>query len=407
MTADTETSGSEAEPRRPYPPTRPMTSFNSPAVKFVLIGFVTLMLMVPSTFVWVLVEERADRAQHVARDIARSWGGTQQINGPYLVIPFTETYEAGSEERKVTKVVQRQVVLFPDKLKIQGDLSVEERQKSIYSLPVYQGRVELNGQFSAPPQGAFEPRQGGRIEVSANKARLVLGIGDIKALKSEVHLTIGAGRPIPFEPGLGRLTPNAESGRTLSASGINAQVPAEDWRRGFAFSTSLLVNGSSSFYAAPAGQTTTVTLASDWAHPGFTGAFLPEQRTISNSGFDAVWTIPYLARGIPKMLETGRMPLQDKLLGVKFVEPVNFYQTISRSLKYAIGFVSLTFLAVFVLEMRSGWSFHWIQYGLVGLALIIFYVMLLAFAEHIGYGPAYMVAAPPPHRSTRSISARL
>ena len=136
-----------------------------------------------------------------------------------------------------------------------------------------------------------------------------------------------------------------------------------------------------------------VELNSDWPHPGFTGAFLPETRSISDSGFDAQWTIPYLARGIPKVLETKNLPLQNKAFGVKFVEPVNFYQTISRSLKYAVGFISLTFMAVFVLEMRSGWQFHWMQYGLVGFALIIFYVMLLAFSEHFGYGPAYFVAA--------------
>jgi inner membrane protein len=87
------------------------------------------------------------------------------------------------------------------------------------------------------------------------------------------------------------------------------------------------------------------------------------------------------------------MPLQDKALGVEFVEPVNFYHTIARSLKYAVCFISLTFLAVFVLEMRSRWRVHWIQYGLVGLSLIVFYVMLLALAEHVGYGPAYLLAA--------------
>ncbi|MDN3721556.1 cell envelope integrity protein CreD [Roseibium salinum] len=161
----------------------------------------------------------------------------------------------------------------------------------------------------------------------------------------------------------------------------------------FSFNIPLQLNGSTAFYVAPAGQTTKVALQSDWPHPGFTGTFLPETRTISDTGFEADWTIPYLARGTPGVQETDQLPLQDKLLGVKFVDPVNFYQTISRSLKYAIGFISLTFLAVFVLEMRTGWRFHWIQYGLVGLALIIFYVMLLAFAEHAGYGPAYLIAA--------------
>ena len=374
---------------------RVMTFLGSPAVKLVLVGILTVLLMIPSLFVWVLVEERSHRAREVAGDIAQSWGGTQHVNGPYLVIPFTETYTTGPSDRLKTETVRRKVVLFPQRLTVSGDIAVEERKKSIYALPVYKGRLDLAGSFAAPPEDMFEPKFGGTIDIAADKAVLVIGIGDIRALKSEIVLKLNAARSIDFEPGLGPLSaaPGREPTRAQSPSGVNALVPPADWRKGFAFDIPLRLNGSTAIYFAPAGQSTKVMLRSDWPHPGFTGAFLPETRAITESGFDAAWTIPYLARGIPKVLETGHLPLQDKLLGVKFVEPVNFYQTISRSLKYAIGFISLTFLAVFVLEMRSGWRFHWIQYGLVGLALIIFYVMLLALAEHVGYGPAYLIAA--------------
>jgi len=241
----------------------------------------------------------------------------------------------------------------------------------------------------------FEPPQGGTIDIDADKAVLVVGTGDVRALQHEVSLSLDSGTPIPFEPGPASLTVQSGSFKTATtaSSGINAGIPPSKWRKGFSFQIPLSLNGSTAAYVAPAGQSTSVSLSSNWPHPGFTGAFLPDTRTITNTGFEADWSIPYLARGIPKTLVTGRLPLQSKLLGVKFVEPVNFYQTISRSLKYAIGFISLTFLAVFVLEMRSGWRFHWIQYALVGLALIIFYVMLLALAEHVGYGFAYLLAA--------------
>ncbi|WP_209011854.1 cell envelope integrity protein CreD [Roseibium aggregatum] len=179
----------------------------------------------------------------------------------------------------------------------------------------------------------------------------------------------------------------------LASSGINAPIPPASWRSGFSFDIPLQFNGSTAIYLAPAGQTTKVAITSDWPHPGFTGAFLPETRDITDGGFTAEWVIPYLARGLPKFLETTILPLQSTMMGVKFVEPVDFYQTISRSLKYAIGFFSLTFMAVFMLEMGSSWQFHWIQYGLVGLALVVFYVMLLALAEHIGYTRAYLAAA--------------
>ena len=377
------------------PPLRPPSFFGSPAVKFVIIGVLTVMLLVPSLFVWVLVEERADRARDVAQDIARSWGGVQQINGPYLVVPFSETYTVSTDDSSKTEMRWHTAILFPEKLDVGGDISVQERRKSIYSLPVYHGSVNLKGRFAATSPETFEPQFGGQIDIAADKAVLVVGIGDIAALKSEVGLVLNGNGSVPFEPGLGPLTmdPMRRSVASMSPSGINAPVAAGLWRNGFSFDIPIQMNGSKAFYVAPAGQTTTVSLQSDWPHPGFTGAFLPETRDIGDTGFTASWTIPYLARGIPRSVLGAHMPLQDKALGVEFVEPVNFYHTIARSLKYAVCFISLTFLAVFILEMRSRSRVHWIQYGLVGLSLIVFYVMLLALAEHVGYGPAYLLAA--------------
>lgn len=368
-----------------------------PSVKLFLIGFIGFLLLIPSTFVWVLVEERADRARDVARDIAQSWGGTQTINGPYLIVPFIETKIIGEGRKQEEKIWRRTAVLFPETLDFTGDVAVEERKRSIYTLPVYKLNAKLAGKFSAPPQGTFDAVNGGTIQIEGDKAALVVGVGDVRALKNEVFLKF-AGRTVPFEPGLYGMTSEdrmayKHPSLNLGSSGMGVPIPQENWQRGFAFALDLKLNGSSALYVAPAGQTTKLALASDWPHPGFTGTYLPDTREISDKGFSADWSIPYLARGLPKVVETSSLPLTDRLMGVEFVEPVNFYQTISRSLKYAVGFIGLTFMAVFLLEMRSGWSMHWIQYGLTGMALIVFYVMLLAFSEHIGYAKAYVVAA--------------
>jgi inner membrane protein len=395
MTSDKNETG---EPQSAAPTRAKTVSFGenlitSPSVKLIIISIVTMLLLIPSTFVWVLVDERADRAREVALEIQGSWGGSQEINGPYLVVPFSETVTTMADDEPKTMTRWRRVVLFPEKLDATGDIKVEERKRSIYTLPVYKSRLDLRGRFAPPPERAFEPREGGTIEIAADKAELVIGIGDIRALKSDAIVTLGGARSIAFEPGLGELNYKNKAITHTGRSGINAPVPPASWRSGFAFDIPLQFNGSTAIYLAPAGQTTKAAITSDWPHPGFAGAFLPETRDISDTGFTAEWTIPYLARGLPKFLETTILPLQSTMLGVKFVEPVDFYQTISRSLKYAIGFFSLTFLAVFMLEMSSSWRFHWIQYGLVGLALVVFYVMLLALAEHIGYARAYLVAA--------------
>ena len=395
MTDDSSFSSPGTRADQPHPPSRLRTAFDTPAVKFVLISALTVALLVPSVFVWALVEERAERAREVARDIAGSWGGVQEINGPYLVVPYSETVTIGSGEKGRTEVHWRKALFLPQKLDVRGTVGVEERRKSIYALPVYSGRFTLSGNFQPLREDLVRPVLGGIIDVKTDAAALVIGIGDIRALKSDVALKLDGGRTVEFEPGLGPLAvqPASGSGHAAVSSGIAAAVPPSDLRKGFTFDLPIDLNGSTGVFFAPAGQTTTVSLTSDWPHPGFTGAFLPDSRKITGSGFEASWTIPSLARGIPKVVEATGLPLRDALLGVKFVEPVDFYQTIARSLKYAVLFISLTFLAVFVLEQRSRWRVHWIQYGLVGLALIVFYVMLLAFAEHVGYALAYLGAA--------------
>lgn len=402
--ADSSSEPTNNETERALPPRSGLaTFFRSPAVKMVLIGFISILLIIPCTFVWVLVEERADRAREVSNDIAGSWGESQTINGPYLVVPFTETKLITRKDKKDDTYKQeravwhRKAILFPERLDLTGDVRVEERKKSIYTLPVYRSELSFSGRFGKAPDGMFEPKNGGRIEVAADKAVLVIGIRDVRALKSEVILESGD-RKLRFQPGLaGIRNPDPfqymykDSGQ--SSSGIHVRVEENDWRNGFAFKGDLALNGSRSLRFAPAGQTSAIKLTSDWPHPGFSGAFLPDNRTISEAGFDADWSVPFLARGLPNVIEADSLPLGSQMLGVEFIEPVNFYQTISRSLKYAIGFIGLTFMAVFLLEVRSGWSMHWIQYGLVGMALIVFFVMLLAIAEHVGYTLAYLLAA--------------
>ena len=126
---------------------------------------------------------------------------------------------------------------------------------------------------------------------------------------------------------------------------------------------------------------------------GFEGLFLPEQKTVTATDFKANWTIPYLARGIDRVVEGTRLPLSGSLMTINLVEPVKFYQIIARTLKYSIGFISLVFLAVFIVELKGGTVVHWIQYVLTGLALIIFYVLLLALSEHTGFTVAYITAS--------------
>lgn len=232
-------------------------------------------------------------------------------------------------------------------------------------------------------------------------AFLVMSIADITGIRSNADIRIDGGAAQPFQPGMkgmralraGYNEYDANQAYAQNDTGINRPVTRALVEKGFDFEMELSLNGSTRFSLAPAGQTTTFAASANWPDPGFEGLFLPETKTITTSGFEANWTVPYLARGIDKAVQSYVLPLGGNLMSVNLVEPVKFYQLVSRTLKYSIGFLSLVFFAVFIIELKGGRMVHWVQYVLTGLALIIFYILLLALAEHLGFALAYGLAA--------------
>jgi inner membrane protein len=374
------------------------TFMRSPGVKFIIIGILSMLLLIPTLLVWTLVDERSDRANQVSATIANGWGGQQVLNGPYLAVPFSVNRSQTNQNGTVTwtKVTEWALVM-PEMLDIGAKLQAEARKLSIYSLPVYNAKMALKGRFGKDIAASLAQVEG---TPDLDRAFLVMNIADITGIRSNADIRIDDAQPVPFEPGMRGITaykPNFEGtyydSQSVSDTGINRPVGRDLLEKGFDFSMELSLNGSGRFSVAPAGQTTKLTVAANWADPGFEGTFLPDTKTITDRDFSAGWTIPYLARGLDKVVSGTSMPLSNALMSVNLVEPVKFYQMISRTLKYSIGFISLMFFAVFIIELKSARLVHWVQYVLSGLALIIFYIMLLAFAEHIGFGPAYAIAA--------------
>ncbi|MEL6216400.1 MAG: cell envelope integrity protein CreD, partial [Pseudomonadota bacterium] len=178
-------------------------------------------------------------------------------------------------------------------------------------------------------------------------------------------------------------------------AGIHVPIDSAPAQAGFSYSFTLPLNGSSAFRVVPAGAETSVRLTSDWPHPSFSGAFLPESRTISDAGFEAEWKIPRLARGDgqERRMNTLRPMAAPMAFGAELFQPVRFYSLAQRALKYALGFIAIAFLAVFIMEIQTRRRVHWIQYLFVGLSLVIFYVLLIGTAEHIGFDLGYAGAA--------------
>ncbi|MEL7304149.1 MAG: cell envelope integrity protein CreD, partial [Pseudomonadota bacterium] len=185
------------------------------------------------------------------------------------------------------------------------------------------------------------------------------------------------------------------NGAGSNVGAIHVPISEAEARAGFSYGFDITLNGSQSIRFSPAGGDTNVKVSSDWPHPSFDGSFLPDSRTITDSSFDAAWSIPRLARGTS---QTERVPTLAALrgpsaFGVKLFQPVRFYSLAQRALKYAVAFIGVVFFAVFIMEVQARRRVHWIQYILVGLALVIFYVLLIGTAEHIGFDAGYTLAA--------------
>jgi inner membrane protein len=367
----------------------------SPGAKFVLLGIIIFALMIPTLMVWGIVEERAGRSRTVANEISQGWGTPQVINGPYLVVPYEKQVNLNVSNYEGTKVEKRftnhHIVVSPESLNVDGTIDVEERRRSIYKTQLYHLESRFKGKF---PKSYLEviKSEGGIPDL--DKAYLILGVSDPSGFRSDMTLHIGDKPAKQFLPGLKHASVTKIGSKRLSSQrGVHVPLSENEIKNGFDFDIAMALNGARKLSFTPAGKTTRLEMKSNWPHPGFDGKFLPEKRTITRDGFDATWTVPNLARGIEGIYLEASLPPASSLLGVNFVEPLSFYQVTSRSLKYAIGVFSLVFLAVFVLEFSSKKSLHFIQYVLTGLAMVIFYILLLALAEQVGFLMAYLGAA--------------
>lgn len=380
----------------------------SPALKFFLILFLVLLLGVPLLFTALLINEREIRARMVESDIAKVWGGPQDISGPVLAVPYTvKTETLTNQGARIEQVQERLAFFLPETLVITGKTHAETRHRSIFDINVYTAELELEGRFAAVPNLAEV--EASPAEVRWNDAVFSLGISAVTGFKEVAALSIetaGGRKELPFAPSSGlagdtrgihvRLggsvaLPSAAGPGGGDAGSRNAPLGP------FSFRTRIALSGTGALSFAPAARETSVSLTADWPHPSFSGAFLPVEHSVRKDGFSASWRVPHLARAVPNTwrssAESRNDPLTPYLFGVSFLNPVEFYDLVSRATKYALLFITSAFLAVFVLELLARRRLHAVQYLLIGIAMVFFYVLLLSLAEHTGFLAAYLAAA--------------
>lgn len=366
--------------------------------KIGLVGLVALLLQIPVEMIRGLVIERKQARDGVIADIARGSSEAQRIIGPVLYVPWTRrstdatttTDDAGhSRTVRKEKVERGQVALLPATLEVDGRIDLQQKHRGIYEAQVYTLHANMRGTFVLPP-GLGAADGSGTLEWG--RAQLVLGIQDTRGIREGIQVGWNGLKPSLFPGGL------EAAG---APSGIHADLgllPASTVPVTRHFQVSLALQGTERLDIVPVGAATTVALASTWPHPSFTGRLLPDAGTrISKDGFAATWRSSHFANNLAQLHQRcvqSRQcePFTQHSLGVSFIQPVDLYQTVERSVKYGFLFIGLTFAAFFLFEVLKRLAIHPVQYAFVGLALAIFFLLLISLAEHLGFAAAYAIA---------------
>ncbi|MHA6288020.1 cell envelope integrity protein CreD [Maricaulis sp. CAU 1757] len=359
-------------------------------LKLLLVGAIVLLLGVPLGFVSLLSWERSERADTVSREVGALTGGEQIVRGPFIALPYrlpvTQTADRARPETRTVEYRQDHVLVSAASIETAVDQSVSLRRRGIYEVPVYGAEIRATGRFDMPDLAAHLP-EGSEVDWSG--AAFVVALSDLRGVARPLDVAIsGRGVPLDFEPGTAF---DREDWRGVRAP-LSGLAPGQ----AIAFDMTLAINGATSLRLAASGKETQVTLASDWPHPGFFGGFLPVSRDITADGHSAHWQIPYLARGVPTVFTAQggeRFTLDSQAFGTRLVTPANDYQQVGRSLKYALFFIGFVMLMLFLIEARAAQRIHPAQYLLIGLAQVLFYLLLLALTEHTSNLLAYSASA--------------
>ena len=384
-------------------------------LRLAVVGILALIMLVPVSLISDLVRERYYVYNDAISEISESWGGEQSICGPVLVVPYStkkivtsqepltreelELEKAAGSNRKhrevKTEVIEHyQALVLPEELNMTGKVKTEERKRSIYSTRVYTATLEIEGSFIKPDIKTLRPDV---YEVNWDKANLIVGMSSTRSIKDISQLNF-AGKNYKFLPGTAGL-------KVLPVGFYSDLDLSQD--KSYNFKFTLPVGGTHNLSLIPLGVKNYFALSSNWPHPKFMGSGLPDKREISPEGFTATWNLSNLVRNYPQFMDSQtitsdfargeqNLSLTEYYVGVNFFEPVFHYSLLTRATKYALLFISLTFLAVLFYEVysgkKNGQKLHIAQYGIIGLGLSLFYLLLLAISEHLPFLSAYLLA---------------
>ncbi|WP_338847372.1 cell envelope integrity protein CreD [Massilia sp. W12] len=360
-----------------------------------LVALITIPLMMVEGIITSRIHYRDEAVSSIAADSVSK----QTLVGPLLVIPYTETYqEEQIDDTTKQKVVRnlklnRHVYIFPNELTLSANMETAQRYRGMYKILVYSGQHKITGDFDIPVLEQIAPEKP-NSHIALGQPFLSLGLSDTRGLKNVPHITL-AGERYEFKQ---------NSGLTQLTQGLHAPITLAKLKQGskMSFDLNLMIDGIEQMAFVPIGKNNQFTVQSKWQHPHFFGRFLPsanpQERKIDGDGFNVVWKISSLASNAQQQITDAELSAKQAApqidsFGVGFIEPVNTYTKTQRAAKYGLLFVALTFAAFFLFEVLKQLRIHPVQYILVGLALVIFFLLLLSLSEHIAFIKAYLVAS--------------
>jgi inner membrane protein len=372
----------------------------TPGFKLLLAILIGFALTIPLFSVWLIVSDRLDQSQKAAASITEGWGGPQSISGPLLVIPYhttaTETViENGKSVTRSRDVVQ-EMSLSPDTVELTTAINSKPLKRSIYQAVVYDAQVTGKARFALPPDLARHSVN--TADLMLDRAELRFGLSDPRGLGASPRV-VADGKALRLQPGAGSSNGGSGFFAWIDAAGLTTRPLSVDFAYDF--------RGNASLALDPQAGDTRWTVRSTWPDPSFGGDFLPAQRKVTQQGFDASYRIGNLALGkslvstgtpgsskpAPEAGDYSRTAVDSSGASISLIQPVDLYSQVNRATKYGFLFIGFTFLTLLMFDVIAGIRISPVEYLLMGAGLVLFFVLLLAFAEVIGFAPAYVFAS--------------
>lgn len=366
--------------------------------RMLMVGFLILILLLPLSFIKNLIYERMNRQQEVVHEINKKWGKEVLLYGPILKIPY-KTYHKKSIVNQKTKELQTEMIqeinygyFFPETLIINSTINPEEKKRGIYKTAVYNSNINISGKFTKPD---FSETDINKEDIIWDKARLIIETSNLKGVNSLVEIKLNK-NSYPFTSKYKSKTSNKTYNNYVDLHKLESKlIDKEDvpYKNDIDFSLNININGSKQIRFIPVGKETNINIKSNWKTANFLGEYLPyNSDKILDTGFNAKWKILDINRPFPQQSFNEILDLNNYAFGVNFMIPVDEYQKSERSTKYGFLVIGLTFLIFFLIQTMSKINIHPFQYLMIGVALTMFYTLLISISEHSSFFKAYIIA---------------